>query len=268
MARAPFCKWENGMKQAILLVSYGAASRAVWEKGIGCLEAEIRRTYPGAAICSAFTGRRMIEKWQEAGGEMRNETQALQQLASMGYERVAVLPTHLVQGKEYDRVRAAAEQCQDLFAKLTLGVPLLEMEEQREKVARALLAENEVAADEVLVLVGHGTEQSGNAVYKELEKELTALRNGPVLVGTLEEADALVGVAMAEGKARSAKIKLVPLLLTAGKHALKDITSEREESIAGRLRSCGLQVQTVEKGLGEYKAIRQIYREQLEELVQ
>ncbi len=247
------------MKKAILLVSYGVASKALWEKSLAVLEEEIRRHLPEWKVCQAFTGRRILEKYNAQGFEMPDETQALKELVEQGFEKIIVMPTHLTLGSEYNKVMMAIRTA----APESIAVlPLLGSEVTRRKVAEALIRVTSLQENETILYVGHGTKQDESAVYESLEKELHAAGQTAAIVGTLEEIEqALIRI-------NARKLTLIPLLLTAGKHALQDVCGEGERSVASRLRTSGRDVCCVEKGLLEYEAIRRIYWEQLEELVQ
>lgn len=250
------------MKKAILLASYGTANQTIWEKTVGRIGSEIRGKVTDWDVFDAFTGRRMIEKWREMGCEVMNEAQGLERLAAQGYQRVVVLPTHLIAGKEYEQVSKAVGKYQDFFETIRLGRPLLETQAQRCKVAAALRRELRPEQDETMIFIGHGTEHAGNTVYAKLEEEWIRLGCKSVIVGILGEAD------RALQRVETKRVKLIPLLLTAGKHTLKDITGMQEGSIACRLRAAGCDVQAIEKGMGEYTSIRAIYEQQLEELLE
>ncbi len=247
------------MKNAILLVSYGVAGKALWEKSLAVLEEEIRRCWPEWSVGQAFTGRRILEKCNAQGFAMPDETQALRKLVEQGFEKILVLPTHLTLGSEYSKVMTAI---QTIAPKSIAAVPLLGSEVLRRKVAKALICETDQQKDETILYVGHGIKQDESAVYESLEKELHAVGQTAAIVGTLES------VEQAMTRINAKKVTLIPLLLTAGKHALQDVCGEGEKSVASRLRASSREVCCVEKGLVEYESIRRIYLEQLEELVQ
>lgn len=259
VAKAPFWKEWKTMKKAILLVSYGVASKALWEKSLGMLEEEIRRDWPEWHVCQAFTGRRILEKYNAQGYEMSNETQALNQLVEQGFEKIIVLPTHLTFGSEYSKVMTAIETTEP---KSIATLPLLGSEISRRKVAEVLIRETDLQEEEAILYVGHGSKQDESAVYEGLEKELHASGQTAAIVGTLESIDQVLT------RINTRKVTVAPLLLTAGKHALQDICGEGKESVVSRLRAGGREVCFIEKGLVEYESIRRIYLEQLEELVQ
>ncbi len=249
------------MKKAILLVSYGVTNQAAWEKTIGMLESEIRKQWMEWDIYQAFTGRRIIEKWKEQSFEMLNETEALESLTQKAYERIVVLPTHLTAGKEYDRVLKAVDRIKEEQVEIQVGRPLLESEIMRKRVANVLIKELALQENEEVVYLGHGTEPNGNEVYELLEEELRRGGQTSAVVGTLGNIDLLLKTIQRK------RIRLIPLLLTAGKHVLRDISGKEAGSAAERLREAGFEVTALENGLGEYESIRKVYMQQLDELI-
>ncbi len=249
------------MKKAILLVSYGVANHVAWEKTIGMLENEIRKQWIEWDIYQAFTGRQIIEKWHGQGFEILDEAEALESLVQKAYERIVVLPTHLTAGKEYDRVVQAVNRIKAEKVEIQIGLPLFGSEAMRKRVAHALTKELDLQEDEDVVYLGHGTEQEGNDVYKMLEAELRKEGKKTTVVCTLGNIDTLIN------KIQKKNIRLIPLLLTTGKHVLRDISGKEAGSAAERLREGGFEVTAMENGLGEYESIRKVYMQQLDELI-
>ena len=249
------------MEKTIVLVSYGTAESKAWEASVGRLKAEIEMQYGQWTIAEALTGRRVIEKWRQAGRDVRNETEVLEWLQKEGCQRVILLPTHLTEGREFDKVQAAVKEKQAAFNQLQIGQPLLAEPTMRLRLARAIEEEAAVQAGETLVLVGHGTLTEANCVYRQLEENLEDIAAGPVCVTTLQDGDSW------KERIPTKKICLIPLLLTAGRHALQDIVGDQEESIKSQMTAAGFTVRTIEKGLAESAAVRAIYKDQIAELI-
>ena len=247
------------MKKAILIVSYGVANRAVWEKSLGMLEKEIKECWPEWDVYQAFTGQRILEKCRAKGLEMPDESQALQMLTEKAYKKIVVLPTHLVYGSEYNRVVEATKRT---LVDLKVGQPLLGNDILRKRLVEAMIREIPLQDGETVLYMGHGTKLDDYAAYGRMEEELHKAGQVPAIVGTLDAVDLTLE------RIDTKKVTVVPLLLTAGKHLNQDICGEEDSSLASQLRRAGKQVSCVKKGLIEYEAVRQIYLDQVEELVQ
>ena len=247
------------MKKAILIVSYGVANRSVWEKSLGMLEKEIKECWPEWDVYQAFTGQRILEKCRAQGLNMPDESQALKKLVEHGYKKIVVLPTHLVYGSEYNKVVEAAKR---ISINLKVAQPLLGNDILRKRLAEAMIREIPLQGSETVLYVGHGTKLDDDAAYGRMEEELHKAGQVPAIVGTLDAID------LALERIDTKKVTVVPLLLTAGKHMNQDICGEEDVSLISQLRRAGIQVSCVKKGLIEYKAVRQIFLDQVEELVQ
>ena len=114
-------------------------------------------------------------------------------------------------------------------------------------------------------MIGHGTETKGSSVYPKLEAELSQLVSGRAVVGTLSDGQSLIERLKTLERRQ---IRLMPLLLTAGRHAQQDIAGEKPESIKSQLIRYGFTVQTIQKGMGELASIRSVYYQQLEHLTE
>ena len=247
------------MKKAILIVSYGVASREVWEKSLGMLEKEIQEHWPKWDVYQAFTGQRILKKCRAQGLDMPDESQALQMLTEKAYKKIVVLPTHLVYGSEYNRVVEATKRT---LVDLKVGQPLLGNDILRKRLVETMIREIPLQGGETVFYVGHGTKLDDDAAYGRMEAELCRAGQIPVIVGTLGAVDLTLE------RIDVKKVIVVPLLLTAGKHLNQDICGEEDSSLASQLRRAGKQVSCVKKGLIEYEAVRQIYLDQVEGLVQ
>ena len=55
------------------------------------------------------------------------------------------------------------------------------------------------------------------------------------------------------------KVILAPLMITAGSHAVRDLSGDSPDSWKSRLMRAGFSVECVMKGLGEYEAVRRLF---------
>ena len=174
----------------------------------------------------------------------------------MGYADVAIQPTHLLYGYEYDNIRETATQWNGRFPVLRLGQHLLATQEDMfclaDCVTKAYAPE-----DGVLVLMGHGTAHFANMVYPAFQTVLRSRGHENVLVGTVEgwpDFDEVQAGLQAMGKKQ---VLLAPLMLVAGDHALNDMAGE--DGWKGQLEQSGFRVSCIMEGLGMLEPIQQMY---------
>ena len=126
------------------------------------------------------------------------------------------------------------------------------------------MAETQLEDDEMLVLMGHGTDHHANSAYPTLEYTFHALGYNQVLVGTVESFPELKNVMAKLEISGKKKVVLMPFMLVAGDHAKNDMAGE-EDSWKSELEDAGYEVRVIMKGLGEFEGIRKIFTEHLEE---
>lgn len=253
--------WGN-MKTAILAVSFGTTHETAWKQTIGRLEEEIRYVYEGRCdVYCAYSSRKVIQSWKEKGRAFLSETEALKMLADQAYEAVIVLPTYLTAGYEYRRLKEQVAGRHNQFKKIILGAPLLTKDVYCKKLARALIEIVPFSAEETLVLMGHGTKGEGNEVYQRLQSSFNEVTEKTVAVTTMKQMTTEI-----RKRIQNKKVLLAPLLLTAGRHAEREMAGPQKESCKSMLEEAGYLVEVLDKGLGEYSQVRDIYLQQLTEL--
>ena len=97
------------MKKAILAVSFGTTFPDTLEKNIAAIEADLAAAFPDRALRRAFTSGMVIRRLAERDGvEVDTVAQALDRLRREGFSDVVIQATHVMNGEEYDKLRALA----------------------------------------------------------------------------------------------------------------------------------------------------------------
>lgn len=253
------------MKKGILIVSFGTSHLDTLEKTIAAIEREAAVKYADCRVYRAFTSRLIIRKLKKEYGIQTDTVEtALNRMAEEGLEDVIVQPTHIINGIENDRMLDEIRGSVRLFQRVRIGKPLLSSADDYKKAVHAVMAQTGVGEDEMLLLMGHGTEHHANAAYPTLEYTFHALGYNNVLVGTAENFPELKNVMACLEISEKKKTVLMPFLLVAGDHAKTDMAGE-EDSWKTVLEENGYQVRVVLKGLGELEGIRRIFMEHIRE---
>jgi len=252
--------------RAILVVSFGTSYNENRTKTIGAIERAICEAYGDSwEVRRAFTSRMIIKKLAERDGKKIDYvTDALERLAADGARTVVVQPTHIMNGEEYDDVVEAVDKYRDRFDKVVIGKPLLTTLEDYDDVIAAIETDLVPAAMELagegcsIVLAGHGSEHYANATYSQLQLMLMTTGPNDIFVTTVEgfpEYDDTI--MLMEGASK--KVVLFPFMVVAGDHANNDIAGDDEDSLKSVLTGEGYEVHCVVKGLGEFKAFRDLF---------
>ncbi|HIW42002.1 MAG TPA: sirohydrochlorin cobaltochelatase [Candidatus Mediterraneibacter vanvlietii] len=253
------------MEKGILVVSFGTSHLDTMKKTISVIEQEISERFQEYRVYRAFTSGMIIRKLKRTENLAVDTVQeALNRMKEDGIEDVIVQPTHIINGVEYDRMMKELMENMFLFRRIRVGKPLLSSVDDYKKSIHAVMAETQLEDDEVLVLMGHGTDHHANSAYPTLEYTFHALGYNQVLVGTVESFPELKNVMAKLEISGKKKVVLMPFMLVAGDHAKNDMAGE-EDSWKSELEDAGYEVRVIMKGLGEFEGIRKIFTEHLEE---
>lgn len=253
------------MKKVIVALSFGTTHESARKKAIEPLENEFAEALEGWEMKRAFTSGMIVRSLKKSGFDYSTLEETLDKIEEGS--SVVIQPTHVIKGEEYDKIYETAERYKNKFALLKTGVPLLNREEDVEKVCRCMIRRFPLNDSEAVVLMGHGTEHSENTIYSRIGQAFKDLGAGYIFVGTVEASPDIQDI-LAELKKRGyKKAILAPLMLVAGDHAANDMAGDDPESWKSILEREGIQTRAVVKGLGEYPEIREIYLEHLKELL-
>ncbi len=244
------------MKQALLCVSVGTDLPAA-QKTIETVEQALRQCCPGRVFFRVFTGRR-------SGGlaSLRETLLRLQE-----YDDLLIQPTHLLYGREYEAIRALVREFSGSFARLQLGRPLLAAPDDLCALAGILSAQFSAAASaDALVLLGHGTDPPAQMTYPALQTAFRAQGEARVYVGTIRGWPDEAAVEAQLRRDGRSSVLLAPLMLTAGRHTLRDLAGSDGTSWRSRLEAAGFSVRCHLEGIGALPAVQALYCGHLREL--
>ena len=193
----------------------------------------------------------MIALLGERGVAVDTVPEALEKLAREGFGEVFVQPSLLIRAIEYDQLAADCAPYTARFSRFSVGRPLLSDEDDLHAVARIELLHNPTAQDEALLLFGHGTAHSGNAVYAAFESVCRA-HSRRIFVCTVEGDGSARETADRLRAAGYTSACIAPLLLVAGDHVKNDMAADTPDSWKTRLTACGVATRANVRGLGEY----------------
>jgi len=260
---------------AILLAAYGSAypgALATYDQ----IKASYEQTFPGSLVRLAFTSQSMrLRLAEKERRHIPSPLAALAKLQDEGQRDVIVQSLHIVPGEEFHQLAYLVRGLESVqgklgFDHLQVGQPLLTYLEDCRAAAAALgaiidgLSENEISGqgqsnEEAVLFVGHGTGHPADSLYSLLASVL-AKDSGSVFLGTLEGFPGITELMPRLQRSGVKKIQLLPLLLVAGGHVLKDIAGSGPKSWKSLLEQEGFQVRVQLQGLGEHEEILEIFQ--------
>lgn len=267
-------------KKAIVVVSFGTTFPDSRKACIESVENAIRDAFPDYEVRRAFTSKIVMKRIAEKENlHIDDLEKTLTKLQKEGYRDVIVQTTHLTPGEEFDKkVIAVVDKFQKAgaFDKLTVGRPLLFFNGQNDTpddfaiLANALKTQlpMQQMPGRAIVFMGHGSPHQPNPAYSNLQQKFDAAGT-PAVIGVVEETDhPNFEDALHLLKARDYKqVVLMPLMLVAGDHANNDMAGDEKDSWKNQLQQEGFSVSTYIHGLGENKAVQDIYVQHVRDAV-
>lgn len=255
-------------KNAILVVSFGTTKDETRKKNIEAVENEVAAAFPDWTVRRAFTSSIVMRRLEERGIHVDNVPQAMERLQEEGFTQVIILPTHLLPGEEYHKLLDFLAPFAASFQKLAVAKPLLYGTEDVEEVSAFLKEAYPLQEKEAMLLMGHGTGHFANHIYPAMAYILNEMGAGNIFVATVEGYPQFEPVLERIRKEGYQKVKLVPLMLVAGEHAMNDMAGDEEDSWRSQCAAAGLEVSHVLAGLGESRQVRRIYLRHLRECME
>ena len=254
-------------KDAIVVMSFGTTYKENRAKTIEATVKDIQAAHPSVKVVTAFTSHIIIDRIAKNEGiNYPTPEQALDNLKSEGYTRIALVSLDVIPGMEYDYDKAVFHHYKKKFKKMTLATPLMywqgqeEQDDDVEDFVKALFSEiKKPSGNNAVLIMAHGTPHTANAYYSVIQAKLDEMNYKNVFIYTVEGWPNLETVIP---KLKANKIKnvtLVPIMMVAGDHANNDMAGDEEDSHKTILTKAGFKVTADLRGLGENKSIRALY---------
>lgn len=254
------------MKNAILVVSFGSTHQDTLEHAIEPTEARIAQAFPQAQIYRAFTSPTVRRRLEAKGIHVDSVEEALQKIASDGFKQVVIQPTLLIPGHEFDRLSTIVNTCTFPLT-CRMGTPLIRNEEDLDTLLSLLPRFYPVEKDEILLLMGHGTDHEANHFYVNLAQKMASASDSAMALTTVEGKPDFQDTIKQLKALPVRKVTAAPLMMVAGDHAKNDMSGPDPDSLRSLLEQAGFEVTCQIKGLGEFEEIREIYVERLKALM-
>lgn len=254
---------------AILVVSFGTSYADTCAVTIEQIEKDIQKAYPQYRVYRAWTSGMIRKKLLKRDGiRIFDVKEAMEQMKADGIRKVAVQPTHVLNGIENDQMAADAMAYREQFDQIVLGAPLLTSVEDNEKAIEAVVRELHPSDDEALVFMGHGTSHFSNSIYAALDYQFKDMGHPNIFMGTVESYPTFDSLIKAVKDCAPERVLLAPFMIVAGDHANNDLAGDDEDSWKTRFEREGFAVKCILKGLGEYQGIRELLLAHTEAAIQ
>ena len=247
----------------VLVVSFGTSFNDNRVETIGAIETAIEKAFPEYAVRRGFTAQIIIDHvYRRDAEKIDNFGEAMDKAVKAGVKELLVVPTHLMNGYEYNDIVKELAEYEGKFEKIAISDPILTSDEDFQTVIKAITdatATQAKEADTAICFMGHGTSAESNAVYAKIQKLLTDGDYKNYYIGTVEAEPTLQQVVDAVKAAGYKKVYLEPLMIVAGDHANNDMADpEDPESWVSLFKAAGIEATPILKGLGSMPAIQEL----------
>ncbi len=257
---------ERPEKHGILLAAFGTTvpeARAALDN----VEKMVRKAFPDLPVRWAFTSKTVRRKLAETGLEIDSPQMALARMMDEGFTHVAVQSLHTIGGREFHDLNRNVQAFSGMvpgFNKVMVGGPLLNGQEDIERVADALLEKQPKGRkkNEAIVFMGHGTDHPANALYVALAVELRK-RDSNVFLGTVHGIPSIEEIRDVLSERKIRKAFLVPFMAVAGDHAVNDMAGDDDDSWKSTLTAAGIECVSVLRGTAELDSIVKVWVDHL-----
>jgi sirohydrochlorin cobaltochelatase len=256
-------------KPALVLAAFGTTTQAfsTYDK----IGQQVKERFPGYEVRWAFTSkivRRIVRQKQHKN--LPSLPEVLQVLKKAGYTRIAVQSFLLSPGEEWQEIIKQSLEVPGIT--VAVGKPLLSSKAAEVRVLNVLSKEfPSNLKKNAVVLVGHGSpDPKAQAANKSFAQLLhSRYPGGNIFFGMVEfEKPGKAEVVQEVKNSGATSVKIIPFLLVAGDHVQNDILGSGPESWKSELSNTGKSVQGVRQGLGDQKAIVDIYLSHLDRALQ
>ena len=238
-------------KYAIIAASFGTLYKESCENTIGNIEKALQEAFPSIPVFRAFTSRMIVDMVRKKGEfEIDLLNEAIEKLKNDGYTHIFVQPTHIMNGPDYEGVKAEALA----FDGVSVGLPLLN--DNADCAQLALVLKDELGryddGNTAIVLAGHGADEPYNDIYTQLEDKIG---NNNWFVGVLHGEPSVHTVLRKVSQGNFSRVCLASLMISFGGHARKNVMGDRDDSWKSIFENAGFEVVCHEKGIGEYNGV-------------
>lgn len=254
------------MKEAVLLVSFGTSYQEARENSLKKIAEDMQRT-SGLFVYQAYTSGVIIHKLAGENIKIDSVQEALERAMADQVRVLYVIPTHMIPGVEYHKLKNQLLEYEQHFEVLKIADAVLAKQEDCVRLAVLMKDLLKPREDKEYILMGHGSEADANIRYQQMNEAFERLGMNNFRIASVEAKpdleDAIKAIRL---RGKSEKAVLHPFMVVAGDHARNDMAGEEELSFLSRLKKEGFQAQAIVKGLGEYPEFRRIYIQRLAQL--
>ncbi|SDP22150.1 sirohydrochlorin cobaltochelatase [Desulforhopalus singaporensis] len=245
------------MKTALLLTAFGTSTRAA--ATYDALDQKLRPLLTEFDFHWAYSSK-TINRNRAHGGigrtsALRSPEQILEQLSLGQYRGAVIQSLHLFPGSEFHNLVKTARRAQ---LPCVAGLPLFSDPDDFHQLTQLLKPIITARPNNTILILGHGTTHPSWTSYYCLEKFFQQAFGKRIRVGVVENYPDSANLVEEIAATRTGAVTIIPLFLVAGMHFTRDIAGAGDNSWVSRLSGYGMEVETVDQGIGLLAGIEKI----------
>ncbi len=252
------------MQFPIIIAAFGTTSKAL--ATYSRLNDSLQDYFQKAEIIWTYSSKKIArELHHRQEPTVLHPATVLQYLAARGTTRAVLQSLHLFPGTEF---HSLAQLSQKVQLECSLGMPLLTRPQDYEAIGEMLRPLITARPDTAMVVLGHGTGHPSWTAYYCLEKILRLKFGARIFVGVVEKYPDSTHLVDEIAQSGYEKVCIIPFFLVAGMHYKRDIISNNPSSWQSRFQLKGIEVETIDYGLGMYPGLEKIIIRHITEATQ
>lgn len=245
-------------KKAIVIVAFGTSKEAGFNKYLLPFKKNAKEKYGKKFdYFFALTNEKILSKLEI---NAKSYEDILRELKIRKYDEVYVETLYFSRGNEYSKVQEITKKYKDAFKILKITKPILEENEN--------LIDKYFEKYDNMLFICHGSADVKNSLEEEYIKSVIKKKNkGKHYVALIHKKDSFNNIISDIKKDKVSKVTIIPMFITKGYHFKKDIISEDKESFVKRLKDQNIEVQVMDKALGENEDFRRLVLNSLDRII-
>lgn len=243
------------MKKAILTVSYGTLRAEEMQNAVEPVCRAIEETFQDYACFRAYANALCISALRRSGATAYGCGEMLERLAAEGYDEIVVAALLISPGTVYDGILKAARR-------YPVSAPLLDGDGDFAVIGQ-IYGEIARSTGREVLLMGHGSDGEGDACYARLAEALPEHVHLACRMGRMRLEDVLARLNVERDR-----VLLMPLMLTAGRHAREEMAGDGSGSWKRILAEMGFDVQVRLEGMGSLTGVQDMFTDKVRAAIQ
>lgn len=246
--------------KSIILLFHGANNYEETNKMYADIMKRFENEFKDFYITDAYSSS-AIRKMMKDNSSFPSVKDRLDELKNKNIKEVYITPIVLLQNKDYMRIFHTTVPFKDDYSVLKYGESLLSIPSDYDNMVSVIKEKFNDYNNYTYLFVGHGGKHHSNSAYGMLAYKLS-IQNDSYISMTFSD-----GISLDEIKDKlvklNKKVLIIPILISRSFHYKNDIS----DKIYNAIKDLGLEAEIIDKTLGEWDSIINLYINKTKKLI-